>query len=420
MKTLTATFRIVTPMFCGGADQQAELRVPSIKGAIRFWWRALMWEKVGGDIKKLHGQESALFGSSQGGQSRVLIRVVQGTKVTPISAGKILKRSGDGFFESSSQYSPPDIVGEGARYLGYGVMEAFGSRKKNKFAGQVTRSCYPCPIEDFTVEFLFRSEEGTKEVDQAIIALGTFGGLGSKSRKGYGSLTITSLKEKVRGESREIDLRIPEEQAKELIKGNSLPGWTAFSKNSRVLILRGDQNESPLELMNRIGSDLVFFRSYGKEGRVFKAPSEKRFTDDHDLMDRVINKSGTPSTHPERIAFGLPQNYFFTSTNGKGGVEPSQHERRASPLFLHIHQRSKDETPLAVISFLPAKFLPDGEEISVGKDRGRKTLVACKTENEFYDPILDWMQSLVTGKRGDHKQTTQSFRNPIAIPSIKA
>ncbi|HPU57120.1 MAG TPA: type III-B CRISPR module RAMP protein Cmr1, partial [Verrucomicrobiota bacterium] len=45
MKTLTATYRIVTPMFLGGAnpESQAELRISSIKGALRFWWRALMW-----------------------------------------------------------------------------------------------------------------------------------------------------------------------------------------------------------------------------------------------------------------------------------------------------------------------------------------------------------------------------------------
>lgn len=31
----------ITPMFLAGADpHSAELRVPSVKGALRFWWRA--------------------------------------------------------------------------------------------------------------------------------------------------------------------------------------------------------------------------------------------------------------------------------------------------------------------------------------------------------------------------------------------
>lgn len=41
--TLQATYRLVTPMFLGGADQNncAELRAPSIKGALRFWYRTI-------------------------------------------------------------------------------------------------------------------------------------------------------------------------------------------------------------------------------------------------------------------------------------------------------------------------------------------------------------------------------------------
>ncbi|HID77150.1 MAG TPA: type III-B CRISPR module RAMP protein Cmr1, partial [Planctomycetaceae bacterium] len=47
MTVFEATYRIVTPMFCAGADEQrAELRLPSFKGALRFWWRSLMWGQV--------------------------------------------------------------------------------------------------------------------------------------------------------------------------------------------------------------------------------------------------------------------------------------------------------------------------------------------------------------------------------------
>lgn len=34
-------------MFLGGAHHEAEsIRPPSVKGALRFWWRALNWERV--------------------------------------------------------------------------------------------------------------------------------------------------------------------------------------------------------------------------------------------------------------------------------------------------------------------------------------------------------------------------------------
>ena len=42
METLTFTCKIITPLFMAGADGKTpELRAPSIKGAMRYWWRAL-------------------------------------------------------------------------------------------------------------------------------------------------------------------------------------------------------------------------------------------------------------------------------------------------------------------------------------------------------------------------------------------
>lgn len=41
---ITASYRIVTPMFIGDAKQEASGISPtSVKGALRFWWRALNW-----------------------------------------------------------------------------------------------------------------------------------------------------------------------------------------------------------------------------------------------------------------------------------------------------------------------------------------------------------------------------------------
>ena len=52
---------VVTPMFLGGADPtKAELRVPSIKAAMRFWWRALY---DGNDIENMAKKEAEIFGS---------------------------------------------------------------------------------------------------------------------------------------------------------------------------------------------------------------------------------------------------------------------------------------------------------------------------------------------------------------------
>ena len=91
-ETLEATFRIVTPMFLGGADQESDtgIRPPSVKGALRFWWRALNWGRFRAETETdeaalgdLHKEEARLFGSAAddngGGQGTFLLRVARGS-----------------------------------------------------------------------------------------------------------------------------------------------------------------------------------------------------------------------------------------------------------------------------------------------------------------------------------------------------
>lgn len=60
--------KIITPMFLAGADGETpELRPSSFKGCMRYWWRAAV---AVADIKDLHRREAELFGSSAEGSGR--------------------------------------------------------------------------------------------------------------------------------------------------------------------------------------------------------------------------------------------------------------------------------------------------------------------------------------------------------------
>jgi CRISPR-associated protein Cmr1 len=73
MQSITFECEVITPMFLAGADGSTpELRPPSIKGALRFWWRALNGHLP---LKELHTREGKIFGSTDFGRSKVLIRV---------------------------------------------------------------------------------------------------------------------------------------------------------------------------------------------------------------------------------------------------------------------------------------------------------------------------------------------------------
>lgn len=413
MSQITATFRIVTPMFLGGADptQEAELRVPSIKGALRFWWRALMWGKVK-DVAEMHRREGELFGSSDKdiGQSKFLMRLEMSNPAKVLKSGEVMAIRGD---KAVSQNEA--TLGEGARYLGYGLMEAFTG--KNTVAGRLTRSCLTAPFE-FKLHLRFKAATHPKlqaEILGAVKLLGLCGGLGSRARRGYGSVSLVLLQQggaaiwsapKDAAEwERELKAAIGE-----LPQPNGMPEWTGFSRGHSKALLLPSSEKSSLELLSRMGRDFVFFRSWGQNGKVLGKDSEHNFEPDHDLMNAVINQGSRPSSHPERVAFGLPQNYFFSSTRKKGTVEPADDklDRRASSLFFHIHQPTTQHGPLGVLLFLPSRFLPKGKEnISAG---GTSVPLAHGGSGEFWNPVHDFLERFLPDGNG-----TEKFNEPRLI-----
>lgn len=352
MTRLEAEFRVVTPLFMGGANpQSAELRVPSIKGVLRFWWRALALERLG-SVQNVREEEARIFGSTKS-QSCVKIRLSTPKKIDRPRRKSIL------------EYNKGGVVGEGARYLGYGVIETSN--------GELTRQCIGYPLEGCVLDLLFRPntpEDDIRSVEAALLAMGFFGGLGSRSRKGYGSFNLVNLKRDDQTEPLFImpnDLDGLKKAILSLFDQNGrykitpyprLPPYTAFSKKMRVDLIDKvditDKGDEPLKLLNCIGEKMMEYRSYLKS---------KTFRDDHDLLRDAIN--GKPMTnHPRRAIFGLPNNYHFRNGGGNSIVKPEDHERRASPLFIHIQQLSESQY-VAIIAVFQADFLPSGEKIMV-------------------------------------------------------
>ncbi len=74
---LQITLETVTPLFLGGADPRGapELRAASVRGALRYWLRALLGGVLGdSDLNALRQAESAVFGSTESA-SPVVVRV---------------------------------------------------------------------------------------------------------------------------------------------------------------------------------------------------------------------------------------------------------------------------------------------------------------------------------------------------------
>lgn len=369
--TIEATYRIVTPMFCSGADQtSAELRVPSFKGALRFWWRSLMWGRVS-DHRELQQKEAELFGASDQrcGQSRVQLRISSRELEHQIDKGQV--------FEGGK------LVG--AHYLGYGVMEAFDG--KNTKAGRLTRPMIPGG--HFTVSCRFSRFATDKQIDEvrrALILLGTVGGLGSRSRRGFGSLTLKSLT--VDDDPQSLP-QAPAERLHAVVSaaGEGLPDWTAWGQHRVVVVT--ENGRSAVEVLDDLGREFVHYRSWGRGGKVLGLESERNFQEDHHLS----KGQSVAVQHPRRVAFGLPHNY---GKYEQDQVQPanSDLDRRASPLLLHVHQVDADAQAFGLATFLPGRFLPDGESLKAfGK------VVPLQPHAELWRPIHGFLDRLI-GKAG--------------------
>ena len=177
MKRLDATFRIVTPMFLGDANQVASgFRVPSFKGALRFWWRAIVWSRMTGDsasatLRDLHDREASLFGLASGSESSTQSKVL-------LSAEAKLEPAVDSASVSSSIWSED-------RVEGVGYLKGQGVTRRNAIPSGTVR-----------LRIMFRSgvcDEDRRDIERALFAFGLLGGLGSRSRRGLGSCALESL-----------------------------------------------------------------------------------------------------------------------------------------------------------------------------------------------------------------------------------
>ena len=382
MHKLQADFKIVTPIFMSGANQDdVELRPPSIKGVLRFWWRALAYSKFDNKMEDLHKEEEKLFGSTRQASSiviRVSVGAMQNTNTNVIH---------DGFKTDKN-----NLGRAGARYLGYGLMATFGNE-----AGKLQRPCVNT-AKYFKV-LIISKDEIPEEVIVAVKLTGLLGGLGSRSRKGFGSLTLTALSLNSEGIwTHPSNINSYKKSLIELLGTACLtknqPTFSAFSQLTRVdFLLSGNH---PLDLLDLFGRQMQRYRSWGHNKTVNNENSEGNFDDDHDWFKNVEKfRIKNKDFHPRRIIFGLPHNYFSSKDKQSENVIGSKHDRRASPLFVHVHECSPKEYVLITL-ILRSEFLSCVEKIMAGSGE-----VPQKIDWQVIDDFLDGFRGPKDNKTKD-------------------
>jgi CRISPR-associated protein Cmr1 len=160
---LTAKFEVITPVFCAGAEQNgpAEIRPFSLRGALRWWYRALDGE--------YRAHESDFFGAA-------------GTTIKSSPVTLRVHPWVTGQKEYRNELQPQNALSRGEAYLGYTL-----------YLGQNRRKAVPPQIPVEIQLLQLRVGEDVRRAWAASLWLfGHLGGLGTRSRRGFGTMALTS------------------------------------------------------------------------------------------------------------------------------------------------------------------------------------------------------------------------------------
>jgi CRISPR-associated protein Cmr1 len=290
-----------------GADGKTpELRPASIKGVMRFWWRAINGDS---DIERLKEAENRIFGSTKN-RSLVTIRVnppkIKDENI--IKIGKISKMS----------------------YLWYPFYLNGAENKKS------------CIVNlKFKVILSSYDKNALKEASYSFILLSLFGGLGSRSRRGGGSFFIDKI------DKEEYNKLLPKNSNRLQLSNHLFKTFNFIKK-----YFREKYTSKQLTTQYSNLSNLNFALSYNTfdswENTLEDIEKKyKKFRDDENILDNV--------------SFGLPlkSEHIEIFTNPKI-------DRRASSMIIKILQVQNNY--YWFVLKLGGEFLPSDTKIGLQID----------------------------------------------------
>jgi len=333
VKRLTFDLEFITPAFIGGAYQQAELRPASFVGLLRWWWRALKGEC---DIKRLREEEIKIFGGDGKMASPVYLRV-EGD----VSKGEDLineYRLSWNFDRNRRALIGPHA---GVGYLYYSMV-ALNKREFIKADSRLRLT-------------LIGKDEVLKHHIASLWALVFLGGVGARSRRGGGNLTVIDYNPKDLGISfiptGYFDEWLVEnlKRAKDLV-GSSKTSCNEYSNLKNVkLVLSPREFNTWIEALNDIGNRFMNFRVKNKQ-RVF-----------------------------DTAVFGLPVRH----SNGQFVRAEDDITRRSSPVVIKV-VKTPNGKYLWMVLWLWGKFLPNGVKLSF---MGKTQEPSFKLIEEFFQEL---------------------------------
>ncbi|GDY29091.1 type III-B CRISPR module RAMP protein Cmr1 [Gandjariella thermophila] len=412
MSWTTLHLTVVTPLFSGddpARETGSPVRVPSIRGALRFWFRAVAAGHGVTDLKELFRQEEEVFGSTAR-RSRIALRV----REQPLAAGR-------GSRPDWATYSP----GRRDRFCGAQYLLGQGLWS---YRDGLTRD-YVHPGRTFDLDVRFGDDETVNgRFMLALWAWLTYGGLGARTRRGFGQLACARVTAgRLPGRWREADLTTTRTAGEWAALGERAVPTEIQAKSplGDWRLLEGQPDEAePLPEFPVLAPRWWFGRMLhgtptsldaaldlaGREWRAFRAVVDPGGPIGDDTRSpewrHVIH--GDETEYPI-AALGLPVGYY-SAKRGRGPfkatVEPALNGaplRRASPVWLRPVFLGRDRTGRETWGVFThafwARLLPDGADLRMTGSRTRD--LPAPDEATVERAVQDWCD--------DHDRLPRNF-----------
>ncbi len=313
----------ITPIFMRGADQRkAEIRASSIKGLMRWWFRALAGNYFGNDVVGLRRAEEYVFGSTNR-RSRVVV------EVTNIIGEKKRVISKYGNPCTVDRYSPSAQL----RYLWFSINLLARKCKFDEYYPNGTK---------FNLKIKAADQRSFNNALISLWALVSLGSIGFRSRRGAGSLRFCS------GDLHEFDnlgLRWEFKNRKELKESieQAIKCMKVCMRQNTVKII-----SAPYPILSNRTSVVAIWDA--KTGNPIYALN--RFQNEYQTFRRRIRKS-------DRIIFGLPMNLRGRGTNViRDKINIIKNSRRSSPIIVGVIMINR-KLYIRIVKFRTEPYYPN-------------------------------------------------------------
>jgi CRISPR-associated protein Cmr1 len=385
-------YEIITPLFGGGvnpgeADPITMVRGTEIRGQLRFWWRATRGGRpeFDGNLAKMKKAEDELWGAaynkdedplSQEQKVQIIVeRFNLGTRIEPYKVGT----------DNRGNKRPIHIRGTGIPdYAAFPLQPSQDGLSQPNIPLKAVQKGV-----SFTLIISFPKTQ-QMEVEAALWAWETFGGIGARTRRGFGALHL---------------LKINGANYSELPLSNKVNDWVNEKLTKYVTdeiypeeiahISRGLQyNVTPsfnnaMEAWNRLINKLSGFRQIpdGRSGRSNWPEPEAIRALTH---RRYFKYEARPNDRKfPRAVFGLPIIFHFKDSGDPEeptlqgeNDEKNKIERLASPLLLRP-LLCKDGRAVGLALLLEGPRIPPGGLRLIEKGSNKQHIVdAMLTQNE--------------------------------------